>query len=339
LMQLQSHQPVKTVSVRFGDVINELPYAQAVASLYQTEHHEIDLGTPPVAEMLERMAEVYDEPFADSSHIPTYLIAQFARRYVKVVLSGDGGDELFGGYEWYLPLVLSEKLPASRFKWIVLRSLSKLLRHRLRSLALHSWALGMAARWPDMWTRVMMAHMSFHPEERRRLWGQRATTVPSYVPGEYFQPPDTSGPNRGFYFDLSSYLPGDILVKVDRAAMAHGLETRSPFLDRDLAEFLLSLPANLKVNGEQTKIVLRKACEEYWPPAIRSRAKQGFGAPYQIWLRFPEVRRLSERVFVNGSPLRRLLPGLRSEQAERCSYQTWILLTLGLWLERQQIAV
>jgi asparagine synthase (glutamine-hydrolysing) len=339
-MQQQSSQPVNTFSVGFGDFINELPYARAVAKLYHTVHHEIDLGAPAVAEMLERMSEVYDEPFADSSHIPTYLIAQFARRYVKVVLSGDGGDELFGGYAWYPPLVLSEKLPVSRFKWLVLRSFSKLLRHSLRSLTLHSWALGMSARWPDMWTRDMMTHMSFRPEARRRLWGRRATAVPSFAPGEHFQPPaDTSGPNQGFYFDLSFYLPGDILVKVDRAAMAHGLETRAPFLDRDLAEFLLSLPVSLKINGEQTKILLRKVCADYWPPDLRSRPKQGFGSPYQVWLGFPEVRSLSRRIFAEGAPLRRLLPGLDPRQAGSRSYQTWILLTLGLWLERQQVVV
>jgi asparagine synthase (glutamine-hydrolysing) len=152
LMQMQSDRPVKTFSVGFGDHINELPFARAVANKYGTEHHEIDLGTPDVAQMLLRMAEVYDEPFADTSNIPTYLISEFARKHVKVVLSGDGGDELFGGYSWTYPmLVQSEKVPESIVLWIILRAFSKLLQHRWKSLALYSAGCGLAARRPDMW--------------------------------------------------------------------------------------------------------------------------------------------------------------------------------------------
>jgi asparagine synthase (glutamine-hydrolysing) len=340
LMQGQSGQPVKTFSVGFGDFINELPYARAVADLYKTDHHEIDLGFPPVAEMLERMATVYEEPFADSSNIPTYLIAEFARRQVKVVLSGDGGDELFGGYAWYLPLAMSENLPASWFKWVVLRTVSKLLRHQAQGLNLFSGALGLAARWPDMWTRDLMSNIQFKAKDRHRSWGERSWEVNSFLPGEYFLPPaETSGLNRGFYFDLTSYLPGDILVKVDRAAMAHGLETRAPFLDRDLVEFALSLPPSLKVNGDQTKVVLRDACSRYWPPPLLSRHKLGFGAPCGVWLGLPKVQALTARVFADRAPLRRLLPGLRRDQARKRTFQTWILLTLGLWLEQQGVAV
>lgn len=339
LMQMQNGRPIKSFSVGFGDYINELPYARSVAELYKTDHHEIDLGMPPVAEMLLRMAAVYDEPFADSSHIPTYLISEFARRYVKVVLSGDGGDELFGGYSWwYLPLAMSEKVSPSWLKWVVLRSVSSLMKHRWRRLSLYSAACGLAARWPDMWMRQVMGHMHMREPFRRRLWGDQWSRVRAYMPGDYYRPNGGSrGMNKGFYFDLTSYLPGDILVKVDRAAMAHGLETRVPFLDRDLVEFALSLPANLKVNGEETKIILRQACSQYWPPELRGRQKQGFGAPLDVWLRFPDVRALTDRVFADGSSLRNLLPGLSPEQRHRNTNQTWILLTLGLWLESNPV--
>lgn len=334
LMQRQSNRPVKTFSVGFGDYINELPYARAVAERYHTEHHEIDLGAPPVAEMLQRMATVYDEPFADTSNIPTYLISEFASAHVKVVLSGDGGDELFGGYAWYRPLAVSERVTGSLAKWVLFRILSRMLRERIRSLHRYSVAVGLASRWPDMWLRAAMSNVWFRDRERRDLWADRGKEARSGFPGDYFRPPrDTEGLNRGFYFDLTSYLPGDILVKVDRAAMAHGLETRPPFLDRDLVEFALSLPASLKVNGEREKILLRHACEQYWPAEMRARAKQGFGSPCGVWLGLPEVRGVQKRIFAKGSRLRDLLPGLSAGSHRYGPYKTWILLVLGLWLE------
>jgi asparagine synthase (glutamine-hydrolysing) len=122
-------------------------------------------------------------------------------------------------------------------------------------------------------------------------------------------------------------------VKVDRAAMAHGLETRAPFLDRDLAEFALSLPISLKIDESNTKVLLQEACARYWPKELQGRGKQGFGSPVGVWLSMPGVRELTERVFSAGSPLRALLPGIDEMHARRRDYKTWILLTLGLWLE------
>lgn len=333
LMQGLNPRPVQTFSVGFGDEINELPYARAVARRYHTEHHEVDLGAPPVADLLERMADVFDEPFADSSSIPMYLLSQFARGHVKVVLSGDGGDEMFGGYNWYPMLALSDRVAGSRAEWMILRALSRAIQERVRPLYRRSVAVGLSARWPDMWLRAAMNQVYVHGARRARLWGGRGTPRFDIAAGDVAGPAVT-GLDRAFYFDLTTYLPGDILVKVDRAAMAHGLETRAPFLDRDLAEFALSLPASLKVDSDgRTRIVLRHACEQYWPEEVRSRGKHGFGAPYRRWLQLPGVRALVARAFRAGGPLRALLPGIPAA-APAASYETWTLLTLGLWLER-----
>lgn len=341
LMQMQSKQPIKTFSVGFGSQINELPYARAVAKKYATGHHEIDLGTPNVADMLQRMAQVYDEPFADSSNIPTYLISEFARQHVKVVLSGDGGDELFGGYSWTYPmLVQSGKVPDSMALWIILRSMSKLLQHRWKALALYSAGCGLAARRPDMWSRQVMQHVYIKEQERKQLWGENSREVTAYVPNDYYKPPDTvEGANQGFYYDLTSYLPGDILVKVDRAAMAHGLETRAPFLDRDLVEFALSLPIKLKVDGWNTKILMQKACERYWPEELKGRKKQGFGSPIHVWLGFSAVKDMLNEVFSKTSRLSQLLLGVDLNRHPKRIFETWILLVLGLWLEKNSISV
>ncbi len=340
LMQKHSAHPIRTFSAGFGSLINELPYAEAVARQYHTEHHQIDMEMPPVPSLLRTMAEVFDEPFGDSSHIPTYLIAGFARQHVKVVLSGDGGDELFGGYGWYIPLAMSETMPRAWVQWLILRSASRLILRGSRRLHWYSGALGLSTRWPDMWTRAVMGQIYFRPAERARLWRHPAPAPAAYMPGAYYRAPAaTRGLNEGFYFDLTCYLPGDILTKVDRAAMAHGLETRAPFLDRDLAEFALSLPAALKVEGDRTKIVLREACSRYWPRELHGRAKQGFGAPYDSWLKMPDVQALMRGVMARGSRLRRLLPGLHPARCTQRPAQAWLLLTLGLWLDSKNVSV
>jgi len=332
LMQEHSSIPIKTFSVGFGSYINELPYAREVAERYHTEHHEIDLGAPEIPALLQRMVEVYDEPFADSSNIPTYLLSEYARRWVKVVLSGDGGDEMLGGYWWYLPLIRAESVALPLLQWMILRIVSKLQRHRNRAVVARAFAARLAARWSDPWMRSVMCQTVIDSPDRRQLWGD--CQVEPFVPGDYYRPDSgTEGLNRAFHFDVTSYLPGDILLKVDRAAMAHGLETRAPFLDRDLVEFALSLPPDLKVRGDQTKIVLKEACKDYWPDSLRKRPKQGFGAPVAEWLQRPDIQPLLKRVFARGTRLRAVLPGVDASAQHEPNYRTWFLLTLGLWLE------
>lgn len=340
LMTRHSTGPVRTFSVGFGKAIDELPYARRVARMYGTDHHEVDFGEPEVGPLLERMAEVYDEPFADTSNIPTFLLSEFARRHVKVVLTGDGGDELFGGYWWHPPLSRSVGMRASRASWFAWRILSRALRDRDPSLRARSVAAGLAAASPDPMRRNVRIQTWLKAPVRAGLWGG-AGPAP-YEPGAYYEPPEgVAGMNRAFWFDLVSYLPGDILVKVDRAAMAVGLETRAPFLDRELAEFAMSLPDALKVDGRTgaTKIVLKAACAKYWPPELRTRAKQGFGAPCGAWLARPDVRSLVDRVFAQGSPLRALLPGLRPGSFQAPDIRKWTLLVLGIWLERNREAM
>lgn len=333
LMQRHTREPVKTFSVGFGDDINELPYARAVARRYATEHHEIDLGRPNVAELLLRMIDVYDEPFADTSHIPTFRIAGYARQFVKVVLSGDGGDELFGGYSWYPNLAASQSVRFARAQWLLLRTLARLQRNPSRALVRHGDVAGLAARGSDLWKRDIVAVTVTRERRRRRLWGNRGRAL--YSPNGLFRPDDdVRGLNRAFHYDLTSFLPGDILVKVDRAAMAHGLETRAPFLDRDLVEFALSLPPSLKVDGDAMKVVMREAFQHLWPEELHGRPKQGFGSPIGSWMALPEVQSLIHRVVRRGGPLRELLPGVRESDVQERSYAGWILLTLGLWLDR-----
>jgi asparagine synthase (glutamine-hydrolysing) len=334
LMARHTDRPIQTFSVGFGDLINELPYARSVARQYRTEHFELQMDIP-VGEMLEKMAVVYDEPFADSSNIPTYLLAEFARRQVTVVLSGDGGDELFGGYEWY-DWLLSEgrSLTSAKLQQLFWSALVKfgLPGRGRRQKALDYYHLAtLENRYPDRWER----HLAFatgwkdtHPLLGRERGESQSQIRESYYPGEELQDMD-----RVSDFDLRCYLPGDILVKVDRATMASGLESRSPFLDADLVEFVLNLPWRLRFRDRNRKYLLRQAYENLWPADLQKRAKQGFGAPIAHWLDRPDVKVLVRRVCQAASPLAYLFPRVGDGIAGLSPQNRWTILCLGLWLE------
>jgi asparagine synthase (glutamine-hydrolysing) len=337
LMQQQSDRPIKTFSVGFGRVINELPYARATAQKYGTEHYELQVDID-VAESLQAMATVYDEPFADSSNIPTYLIAKFAREHVRVVLSGDGADELFNGYDTYVALLGSETASRSFFYMNTLR-LTHYVRRLLRlpdasSLMRRIMSAKLARlKQPDMWRRHLTQITYLSPAERRLLWGERAHRAMAPAQLDPFYPDESvQGVSRASYFDIRCYLAGDILVKVDRATMAHGLESRAPFLDVELADFALSLPYRLKFCERGGKAILRQSCAQLLPAEIISRPKQGFGGPVTVWLQNPEVRTLLSRVLAPSSPLSYIFPTAARQQLR--GYTSWILLNLGLWLER-----
>jgi len=258
-MARHTSDPVSTFSVGFRDLIDELPYARGVARRYGTEHHEIQMDIP-VGELAERMADVYGEPLADSSNIPTYLICEYARRHVKVVLSGDGGDELFGGYDWYRLLLddgatRGDRLTLARLRLGRLAArIGRGLRGR-RERASRADELYRRARakraHPDLWRRHLHAS-TFVAEQASRPLDALAG---AFRPGE-----GVAGMDVATEFDARCYLPGDILVKVDRAAMAHGLETRAPFLDVDLVERVLGIPWQLRFEGGELKHLLREAC-------------------------------------------------------------------------------
>lgn len=346
LMTEHTHQPVTTFSVGFGDLVNELPYARAVAEAYKTNHHELQMDIA-LDEMLQRMADVYDEPFADSSNIPTYLMSGFAARTVKVALAGDGGDEIFGGYSWYVHLLRGApdgpraSLAARRLQAYLLRVMAKLgapVADR-RDAAVRACS-PMVRQYPELWDRHL-AWATLVNRDRSALWGGRPPGAGRTLRERFFPGSHVRGMDRATDFDVRCYLPGDILVKVDRAAMAHSLEVRAPFLDVDLVEFVLGLPWQLRFKGGELKPLLKEACGNLWPPELRQREKQGFGGPITHWVRRPEVVHLMRRVTAPDSPLMSLLPGAAAAVSldlpeltwEEAQFR-WSILCLGLWLER-----
>jgi asparagine synthase (glutamine-hydrolysing) len=332
----RNHPKLRTYSFGFRDSTNELPFAREIAELYGTEHTELLDQKLDLADLLHTMADVYDEPFADSSNVPTYLISQAARRFGKVVLTGDGGDELLGGYKfWYRSLWEMERgfarsRPLGLLKMAArVSSRLQLARRDDRQFALQGALMRRTYR------TVSEAHAAqniyFDRDELHQIGinGQSAHARSNNQAGPRGTVDDA------LRMDLSDYMPGDILVKTDRASMAHGLELRAPFLDVDFASFCISLPGRMKITARQDKWILRRCYSEDWPQSIRARDKCGFGAPVQHWLKQEGLVNLKKRILDNpGHSLFSLIPFAGSRGfVSQDNYQTWILLMLGLWLE------
>ncbi len=330
---------IQTFSFDFEGVNSEAQFARAVAESIGSRHVELRTVDTDLADVLVRMQDVYDEPFGDSSNIPTYLLAKAARRHVKVALCGDGGDELLGGYAWYRPLAaMGRSTKASAFSYAVARVAARATRlFASQTTATHWENLSLAQQYRIRYPSLLAAHYEttrwFTPRQLQEL-GLADAIMPLQC--GLADASDHHSVGDAMRWDISNYMSGDILTKIDRASMAHGLELRAPFLDVDLATFCISLPDRLKITDEEDKIILRRAFSDEWPVCVRGRRKQGFGAPVAEWLARPGFRELVDEYLLN--PRRKIHDLLSRERvmalARRGDYKSWILLVLSLWLER-----
>src|SRR5262245_11790396 len=294
LMSASASLPVNTFSIGFSDgSYNELPYAREVAGLFKTNHRERQ-ASPDLGDMFDRLVIHLDEPFADVSLFPTFSVSELAREHVKCVLSGDGGDELFGGYDAYQAQALASKLgwmgdalmpalagvasalpPTGKKKGLVnkVKRFSAGATTAPSDLGHYRWMVYLGAR--DK-TRL------YDPGLRDAL-GSNDVYAPVREALGRFSPDDVL--NRQLYADLSLYLADDILVKVDRMSMATSLETRAPFLDADVMELAFSMPGHLKIRNGERKWVLKRAMKDVLPDRILTRKKEGFSIPMKNWLR------------------------------------------------------
>jgi asparagine synthase (glutamine-hydrolysing) len=337
----ESSEAVHTFSIGFEErSFDELDDARAVARLYGTQHEELVLR-PDAALLLPALADAFDEPFADSSALPTYLVSELASAHVKVALSGEGGDELFGGYYTYAADLLALRIGR-------LASLARPLVERLPSSSRKASFDYKAKRFvrgaglPPLerhhsWKEI------FSPDARAELLGRRS----SFDPVELLRAryPETEGSEllaRLQDVDLGVYLVDDLLVKTDRASMAHSLEARVPYLDPLVAGLALALPTRLKVSGLRKKRLLRKAAAPLLPRRIVYGRKRGFSIPAAAWLRGelqPFAREvlsaetLRRQAFFRPEPVRRLLDRHVAGE-EDLSRQIWGLLAFTLWYER-----
>jgi asparagine synthase (glutamine-hydrolysing) len=288
IMSRLSSQPVRTFSIGFKEeAFNELDYARQVAARFHTEHHEF-IVEPDAIDILSTLVRVYDEPFADSSAIPTYYVSQLSRQFVTVALNGDGGDELLAGYGRYA-LAATDRLAD---RW-----LSGPARARLGALV-----AGLPAglgRIRNRLERVLApfsrAYLSricyFSPAEKQALYSPEfaglVRSEDSYdLLLRWFEAAQASDLlDQLLSVDTGSYLPDDLLVKVDRATMAHSLEGRSPLLDHHLLEFAATLPVGMKVRNGTSKYLMKRAMRGLLPDAVLDRPKMGFGVPIDQWFR------------------------------------------------------
>jgi asparagine synthase (glutamine-hydrolysing) len=361
LMQTQSGRPVRTYSIGSPDSgYDEAGYARRVAEHLGTDHSEFYVTAEDALGVIPKLASIYDEPFADSSQIPTFLVSQLARGDVTVSLSGDGGDELFGGYNrhvwgkrvWnglrWVPAPLRDAVgryvaATSPAAWdrgyaAVESLLPGRLRQQMFGYKIHKMAGLVSSRSPaDLYGRVA-SH-----------WLDTSAVVVG-APGE--QDPMALGTGEsswGFteqmmYRDLVSYLPDDILTKLDRASMAVSLEARVPLLDHRVVEFAWRIPLGMKIRNGQSKWLLRQVLYRYVPRALIERPKAGFGIPLDVWLRGPlrdwaenllDETRLREEGYFHPGPIREKwtqhLAGRSSWQ-----YHLWDILMFQSWLENER---
>jgi asparagine synthase (glutamine-hydrolysing) len=359
LMQAQSSQPVKTFTIGFyEDGYNEAQYAKAVAQHLKTDHTELYVTPAEALAVIPKLPTLYDEPFSDASQIPTFLVSEMARRHVTVSLSGDGGDELFGGYNRYfwgrniwqkvgwMPQALRQTAAnaltsVSPQTWDrALGGLMNLLPSKYQAsgsgFKAHKLAEVLAVSDPEAMYMGLVSHWKnpealviggFEPPTNltdRQRWAN----VPSFT-------------ESMMYLDTVTYLADDILVKVDRASMGVSLEGRIPFLDHRVVELAWRLPLSMKIRNNQGKWVLRQILDKYVPRNLIDRPKTGFGIPIDIWLRGPlrdwaeallDEKRLQREGFFNPEPIRKKweehLAGDRDWQ-----YYLWDILMFQAWLE------
>lgn len=300
-----SSEPIRTCSIGFADPqYDESSYAQRVADLYHTDHDRQHVDIDDFA-LLDRLGDLYDEPFADSSALPTYRVCELARRKVVVALSGDGGDEHFAGYRRYRhhlaeerlrrPLPLGLRRPVfgalgdwyPKADWAPRVFRAKTTFQALARDSVEGYFQGVSILRDELRNRL------FSSTFRRELQGYNAVDV---LRKHAASAPTDHPLSLVQYLDMKTYLPGDILTKVDRASMAHALEVRVPLLDHPLAEWISGLPPELKLRSGEGKYLLKKAMEPYLPNAVLYRSKKGFAVPAAEWFRGPLSERLSEHV-------------------------------------------
>ena len=359
LLQAQTSRRVSTFTIGYEDAqYDESRHAAAVARHLQTDHTELRVSPEQALAVIPQLSTLYDEPFADASQIPTFLVSQLARRHVTVALSGDGGDEVFGGYNRY---VSGARL------WARLDMVPKSVRQRLARLA--------ESVSPGTWDRMGEVSDKFLPTTRRgtltgnnvhklasilgvgsvddmytRLvstWPQPSRVViggrESALPWQDWQVGLAEPAHRMMLIDLLSYLPDDILVKVDRASMGASLEARAPLLDHRLVEFCWRLPLDQKIRRGEGKWLLRRVLERHVPRTLYERPKHGFGIPIDSWLRGPlrswaqdllSEERLKREGFLEVAPIRAALK-THLEGRRNLQFQLWTVLMFQSWLEHE----
>ena len=352
LMSRASPGRVKTFSIRGGHgAFDELPYARLVAKQYGTDHHEFEVEEEKVENLLPKLVDHLDQPFADSSIVPTYYVAKLARPYATVALSGEGGDELFGGYDQHKKMVIIANYKQRIPSW---------LRKKMTTLA--SW-LGKKNNLVRKFDTLN--NYSLFPLDL--VYSQLRSLCPDLVKKEFYSAKlmdvfcekknnslinffsknnvgDINPLELALYADLKTYLNGDLLTKVDRMSMASSLEVRVPFLDHRVIEFAATIPSNLKIKNGVSKYILRKAMAGVLPQVIGNRRdKRGFSVPVDHWFR-GDLAKFALDILTDGNRCTKnfftdsgLIKLMDDHRSGRMNYGSliWALVVLEIWMKRR----
>ncbi len=339
IMAHHSKEQIKTFSVGFADEVDERPYARVVATKYSTDHTEIYIDDKIEDVVLDVLA-YYDEPFGDSSAIPTYLVAREARKYVKVVLTGDGGDELFAGYGSYLD---QRYLRGGRYSTRIFKELNRFALQKFGFKGFDGIYSrdGSPGAW-DYWHRIRTILSA--GEIKAFASGYDVDFAKFYAENTWLNLKDKDPLTLAFGHDLNFYLPDDLLKKVDMASMKTSLECRAPFLDHRLVEFAMSIPPHQKVRQEQLKYFLKSGLKGYLPDEILYRKKTGFGAPVASWLNYQLKEMACDLLkpgcrcenYVDRESVITLMTSFyehKNQSDFRLPLKLWLLFVLELWLK------
>lgn len=352
-MSALSHEPIKTFSIGFEDrSYSELPYSHRVARAFHTDHHTRNLS-PDIVELVHYLAGFFDEPLGDFSNFPTYLVSRTAREKVTVVLSGDGGDEIFGGYEHYIAQKIARGIDCSLLS--PFHRIAAKLTHVFPPSELKKGFVNRIKRFSEglensranrhfRWMIFLSNFQKSRLYSRDFLDREFLKILPQRLPfDQYFdRAARYDGINRDLYLDFKTYLVDDILVKVDRASMATSLECRVPLLDYRMVEFAFSLPARLKLRGRTTKWFLKKVMEDILPPEIVYRAKEGFSIPIKNWLKdelkdlmmeYLSEKRIRESGLFNFRYVEKMVTD-HLHNRQNHSHRLWALILFEMWKDR-----
>jgi asparagine synthase (glutamine-hydrolysing) len=350
LMAQESTTPVKTFSIGFEEQdFSELKYARRVAEHVGAEYHEF-IVRPNALEILPTLVEHYGEPYADSSAIPTYYVSKETRNHVTVALNGDGGDESFAGYERYMAMEIAEiyrRIPRALRSALIEGPINLLPTSELRKTRIRDVQRFFTSANEDRKVRYFRWMSTFKPAIKQNLYSQEfsnaITQETSSFLDQWFDTANGSGIlDATLLTDQMTYLPNDLLVKVDIASMANSLEARSPFLDHKVIEFAASLPESLKMGGFRPKSLLKKVAARLVPREVVYRRKMGFGVPVGRWLR-GEMKDFLRDVLLSPDSLSRgvIRPEMIRQYVDEHiagtfdhSFQVWTLLMMELWFKR-----
>ncbi|HEV2580665.1 MAG TPA: asparagine synthase (glutamine-hydrolyzing) [Ktedonobacteraceae bacterium] len=340
LMSQMMSQPVKTFSIGFEeDYYSELPYARQIAQHFDTEHHEFFVR-PELISVLPQLVWAYDEPFADASMLPTYYVSKLAREYVTVALTGDGGDEIFGGYVHYERELMTSRIPL--LMRLLLGYGSLLMPNGMRGKKrFHNMLYDHARR--NVCSTTLFPENSRHAMYSRDYFERVCDHDPfERLLSQYRNVPNLDVTASMQYVDARVYLTDDILVKVDKASMFNSLETRAPLLDQHLVEYVASLPSSLRLQNGVLKYLLKKVALDMVPAETVNRPKHGFSVPIKQWFRgdlFAYARELLEspraqqRGIFNPQFVSNMLKTHASTKLVNFSEAIWALVCLELWFQ------